>query len=82
VDLAWTMIERAIDEELPFECVGFDTLYGRSTELRAQVRAAGKIYMAEVPADTRVYREPPLLGAPPPTSRRGRKPSKIEALGG
>jgi SRSO17 transposase len=82
VDLAWTLIERAIEEESPFECVGFDTLYGRSAELRAQVRAAGKIYMAEMPADTRVYRKPPPLGVPDPTSRRGRKPSKIQVLEG
>lgn len=82
VELAWTMIERALDEALPFACVSFDTLYGRSTALRAQVRAAGKIYLAEVPADTRVYREPPALGIPEPASRRGRKPSKLQVLGG
>ena len=82
VDLAWTLIERAIDEEVPFECVGFDTLYGRSAERRAQVRAAGKLSMAEGPADTRVYRDPPPLGGPEPTSRRGRKPSKIQVLEG
>lgn len=82
VELAWTMIERALDEALPFECVSFATLYGRSTALRAQVRAAGKIYLAEVPADTRVYREPPALGIPEPASRRGRKPSKIQVLVG
>lgn len=76
------MIERAIDEALPFECVSFDTLYGRSTELSAQVRAAGKSYLAEVPVDTWVYREHPALGIPEPTARRGRKPSKIQVLEG
>jgi SRSO17 transposase len=38
--------------------------------------------MAEVPADTRVYREPPSVGIPEPTARRGRPPAKIQVLEG
>jgi hypothetical protein len=41
--------------------VGFDCLYGRSGELRAKVRQAGKLYRAEVPADTQVYLDQPVL---------------------
>jgi SRSO17 transposase len=40
VELAWEMIEAAIIQAIPFEIVGFDSLYGRSGWLRAQVRAA------------------------------------------
>jgi SRSO17 transposase len=54
VELAWELIARALAADLAFELVGFDCLYGRSGELRAQVRQAGKLYMAEVPADTQV----------------------------
>jgi hypothetical protein len=42
--------------------LGFDTLYGRSGWLRAQLRNAGALYMAEVPVDTELYLEKPLLG--------------------
>jgi hypothetical protein len=37
-------------------------LYGRSGWLRAQLRNAGALYMAEVPVDTELYLEKPLLG--------------------
>jgi SRSO17 transposase len=54
VELAGEMIEAAITPGIPLEVVGFDTLYGRSGWLRAEVRNAGALYMAEVPVDTEV----------------------------
>ena len=82
VELAWELIERALAADLPFDLVGFDCLYGRSGELRARVRQAGKRYMAEVPADTHVHLDIPLLGVPPRQSQRGRRPSAIQVLAG
>ena len=82
VELAWELIERALAADLPFDLVGFDCLYGRSGELRAKVRQAGKLYMAEVPADTQVYLDRPVLGVPPRQSKRGRPPSAIQVLRG
>ena len=82
VELAWALIERVLAADLPFDLVGFDCLYGRSSELCARVRQAGKLYMAEVPADTRVYLDPPVLGLPPRKSQRGRKPSALQVLTG
>jgi SRSO17 transposase len=81
-ELAWELRERALVAGLPFERVGFDGLYGRSGELRAQVRQAGKLYRAEVPADTHVYLAKPLLGGPPRQSPRGRPPSAVQVLSG
>jgi hypothetical protein len=46
------------------------------------VRQAGKLYMAEVPADTQVYLDKPVLGLPPRQSPRGRPPSAIHILPG
>jgi SRSO17 transposase len=40
VELAWDGIEEVIAGGLPFEIVGFDSRYGRSGWLRAQVRKA------------------------------------------
>jgi SRSO17 transposase len=82
VELAWELIERALAADLPFELVGFDCLYGRSGELRAKVRQAGKRYMAEVPADTQVYLDKPLLGVSPRQCSRGRPPSAVQVLAG
>jgi SRSO17 transposase len=81
-ELAWELIERALAQHLPFERVGFDCLYGRSSELRAKVRQAGKLYRAEVPADTQVYLDKPILGLLPRQSKRGRPPSAIQVLTG
>jgi hypothetical protein len=67
---------------IPFEVVGFDTLYGRRGWLRAEVRNAGALYMAEVPVDTEVYLEKPLLGIPERLSKRGRPPVKVQVLRG
>jgi SRSO17 transposase len=52
VELAWEMIEAALIQAIPFEIVGFDSLYGGSGWLRAQVRAALALYRVEVPVDT------------------------------
>ena len=55
VELAWDGIAEVIAGGLPFEIVGFDSLYGRSGWLRAQVRQAKRRYLAEVPAKPEVY---------------------------
>jgi len=82
VELAWELIEGVISRGLSFEMVGFDTLYGRSGWLRDKVRGAGQVYRAEVPVDTPVYLEKPLLGIPERKGKRGRKPSQIQVLSG
>jgi SRSO17 transposase len=82
IELAWEAIQELIDRHLPFEIVGFDTLYGRSAGLRAQIRNTGARYMAEVPVDTQVYREPPKRGIPERTCKKGRAPSQRRVLNG
>ena len=82
VELAWDGIQEVIASGLPFESVGFDSLYGRSGWLRAQVRQAHHQYMAEVPADTAVYLDQPTLGIPPRQGSRGRQPTRFQVLAG
>lgn len=82
VELAWDGIEEVIAGGLAFAIVGFDSLYGRSGWLRAQVRKTNQRYMAEVPADTVVYLEQPTLGLPPRQGKRGRKPTRVQVLAG
>lgn len=64
IELGWRMIERVTNEGLPFEWVCCDTLYGRSYWLRRKIAGAGLIYMADVPIDTQVYLEKPVVGLP------------------
>jgi SRSO17 transposase len=72
VELGWEMIRGAQAEGLPFEAVACDELYGRSGWLRAKLDGAGIIYVANVPADTRVYLSAPRLEIPErPPGRRG-----------
>lgn len=62
--LAWEMIQ-ALQARgaLPFRYVTMDEGFGRNTALLDHVAAADLIYLAEVPHDTRVWRERPT---PPP----------------
>jgi len=70
IQLGWRMIQRVHARGLPFEAVACDDLYGRAGWFRRAMDAAGIIYMAEVPATTRVYLAPPvcLLPAVPETA--------------
>jgi SRSO17 transposase len=58
------MIQRVQAEGLPFEAVACDELYGRSGWLRARLDGAKIVYLANVPADTRVYLTQPRLEVP------------------
>jgi SRSO17 transposase len=64
VEFGWLMIRRVQEEGLPFEAVACDELYGRSGWLRARLDGARILYLANVPADTRVYLTPPRLEVP------------------
>lgn len=64
IELGWLMIERVASEGLPFEWVCCDTLYGRNYTLRRKIADAKLIYMADVPIDTQVYLEKPVVGLP------------------
>ena len=64
VELGWEMIRRVRDDGLPFEAVACDELYGRSGWLRARLDEAKLVYLANVPADTRVYLAEPRLDIP------------------
>jgi SRSO17 transposase len=74
IALGWQMIQRPRAAGVPFEAVLCDELYGRSRWLRAQLDAAGLLYLAEVPADTAVYLTPPAFGVPPKAPEAAGRP--------
>jgi SRSO17 transposase len=81
VELGWQMIERAVANGLPFEALGCDDLYGRSSWFRRNLARAGIVYMADVPVNTQVYLTPPSVGVPAvEPGRKGRPPGLKRVL--
>lgn len=83
LELGLKMIRRAEAEQLPFEAVLCDDLYGRSHEFRAALDGDGVLYMADVPSHLRVYLEQPTIGIPEPKAgKRGPQPQRPQVLNG
>jgi len=81
IELGWEMIQRAHANGLPFEAICCDDFYGKSGDFRAEMRAAGFVYMAGVPHNTLVYLKHPIIGVPEAKpGRRGPKPSRSRVL--
>ena len=89
--LGLAMIQRAQANDLPFEMVACDELYGRDRDLRAKLAEMRLNYAAQVPANTQVYLQEPQVGVPrrkadrkPYTRRRvqsHQKPHTVFAVG-
>jgi len=80
VELGWEMIERAIDQGLPFDLLACDDLYGRANWFRAKLAQRGVLYMADVPRNTRVYEQCPEWGVPTPKKPMGKRKLKARVL--
>ena len=78
LELFWQMLQRAQAEELPFDAVACDGLYGRSFWLRQKMEQAGIEFYADVPANTQVYLSEPKIGIP--QHKRGRKATEPRVL--
>ena len=79
-ELGLRMIRRAKQQHLPFEAVACDDLYGRDGHFRAALAEDGICYYADVPANTQVYLEQPVIGVPEKTARPGRPDSQLRVL--
>jgi SRSO17 transposase len=64
LDLALKMVKAAQASGMPFAAVACDALYGRKGWFRDQLAALTIEYYADVPQNTRLYREKPLVGFP------------------
>ncbi len=82
-ELGLKMIRRARAEQLPFEAVLCDDLYGRSSKFRIELDREGVLYMADVPSNLRVYLEKPIVGIPEPKpGKKGPQPQQPQVLNG
>jgi len=82
-ELGLKMIHRAKAAELAFEAVLCDSLYGRSSQFRHELREEHLLYMTGIPNNLRVYLEQPVVGVPEPRpGKKGPKPEKPQVLNG
>jgi len=79
-ELGLRMIQRAKEQHLPFEAVACDDLYGRDGHFRSTLDGEGICYYADVPGNTQVYLEQPVIGIPEKTVRQGRPDSQLRVL--
>jgi SRSO17 transposase len=63
-EIGINLLRKAKANALPFEVVGCDCFYGRDSQFRADVNDEGLIYMADIPSDTMVYLNKPIVGVP------------------
>jgi len=74
--LGLEMIESFRDSGLPFSWVSMDCHYGEQPWLLNQLNNDGICYMAEIPADTRIFPKCPKTEIPKRKGNRGRHPTK------
>ena len=80
IALGLKMGKRVKAQGVPFDLLACDALYGRDSQFRADVDAAGVLYAAQVPADTNVYVSEPQVGVPEKRGKRGRPRTRLHVL--
>jgi SRSO17 transposase len=81
LDLGLAMIRQAQANQLPFEVVTADCLYGRDGDFRASLEQANIRYLLDIPADYLVYLDKPMVGVPEtPPDKKGRPFSRWQVL--
>jgi SRSO17 transposase len=71
--LAWEMIQKAVEQGLRFGWVGLDSLYGHTPWLLRAIEDEGLLFAADVHRDQRVYLDDPGPYRPRRTAKVGRK---------
>ena len=82
IALSLKMVQRVKAKGVPCDLVACDALYGRDSQLRADLAADNVQDAAQVPADTWVYRSEPRVGLPPKRGTRGRRRTRLRGLRG
>jgi len=75
-ELGLEMIRRAVDEQVPFQWVGGDSVYGDSPTFVQGVHELGKWYVLDVSSEARVWVHQPEVGKPGPRGGRAQPKTK------
>ena len=79
-ELGWQMIQQVQAQGIPFQAVLMDSLYGRNEAFRQQMNNAQLEYYGDVPANTQVYLQQPIVDYP--LTKKRRVPSKKPIITG
>lgn len=77
-ELGWQMIQRIKKNDVPFDAVVMDDLYGRNSKLRKRLEHAGIEYYGDIPANTVVYLDEPEIVYP--KTKRGKQLKKPKII--
>lgn len=77
-ELGWRMIQRAVANQVSFEAVIMDDLYGRNEVLRKRLDQAGIEYYGDIPANTIVYLDQPQIIYP--KTKRGKRSKRPQIV--
>jgi SRSO17 transposase len=77
-ELGWRMIQRAVANQVFFEAVIMDDLYGRNDVLRNRLDQAGIEYYGDIPANTIVYLDQPQIIYP--KTKRGKRSKRPQIV--
>ena len=75
-ELGLEMIHTAVSEQVPFQWVGGDSVYGDSPPFVQGVRELGKWYVLDVASDAYVWLSEPKFGKPGPRGGRAKPKTK------
>lgn len=78
-ELAWEMIQEAIEDKIDFGWLAFDALYGSNPALLRKVNDAGLRFAADVRKDQHIYLKDPKVYLPRRKGGIGPKPKKLRA---
>jgi len=77
-ELGWQMIQRAQRNQVSFEAVVMDDLYGRNGALRQRLDQAHIEYYGDIPANTIVYLDKPKVTYP--QTKRGKRSKRPQIV--
>ncbi len=73
-ELGLEMLQDLVKRKIPFAWVGMDSFYGEQPWLLKEIAKLDRIYIADIPCDTRVWLTKPEVGIPQKNGTRGRNP--------
>ena len=79
-EIGLELLDNAIANQLPFQCLTCDDLYGRGHDFRKEVDKKNVTYVADIPCDLTLYTEKPETGIPEKKGNKGRNPTQWKVL--
>ena len=77
LEIALDLVDEAMKNDVYFNWVNMDSLYGRSLGLLAKLESRGLTFSADIPNDTLVYKQAPVLYLPTKKAGRGRANTRL-----